>query len=70
MNTQKVKLHNEYGVNSYCALHPDEDVDVVFNQQEGGLIDAVIQPCPQCLADSEAFGRANQVRDNESKVTE
>jgi hypothetical protein len=63
MNTQRVKLATEYGVNSYCALHPDQDINVTFNQREGGLIDAIIQPCEQCLADAEAFGRANQVRD-------
>ena len=65
MNTQTVKLTSGYGINSYCALHPEQDIDITFNQREGGLVDAVIQPCPICLAGAEAFGRANQVRDTE-----
>ena len=65
MNTQRVKLTTDYGINSYCALHPYQDIKVTFNQREGGLVDAIIEPCPQCLAESEAFGRANQVRDME-----
>jgi hypothetical protein len=62
MNTQRVKLTSEYGINSYCALHPDQDVAVTFNQREGGLIDAIIQPCEQCFKETEAFGRANHER--------
>ena len=67
MNTQTVELKVSHGINSYCAIHSDQDVEVQFNQREGGLVDCIIQPCSECLAESEAFGRANQRIDDERK---
>ena len=67
MNTQTVELKAGYEINSYCAIHPEQDISVTYNQQSqeklGGLIDAVIHPCCLCLAGAEAFGRANAERD-------
>ena len=65
MATQNIELKAKYVINSYCTIHPDQDMVTFLNQRASGLIDAMIQPCPQCLAESESFGRDNQNRDNE-----
>jgi hypothetical protein len=70
MSRQTIELKSEHRIYSYCAIHSDQDVEIQINQREGGLIDCITQPCPQCLAESEAFGRANQRIDDERKVTE
>ena len=68
MNTQTVEFKISLGINSYCAIHSDQDVEVQINQREGGLVDYTTQPCHQCLAGAEAFGRANQIRDDEANL--
>jgi hypothetical protein len=70
MAIQTVSFRSDNTINSYCALHPEEEINVVYNQRLSGMIDEIIQPCSECLSDAEAFGRANQVRDDESKATE